>query len=39
MKINGETIRYAPNQSIELKEYYLSLFEKWLLKSWKKKYV
>jgi len=31
MKINGEHIRYSPNKSIELKEYYMSLFKKYIM--------
>lgn len=27
MKINGEHIRYAPNKSAELKDYYMLLFK------------
>lgn len=32
MKINNEVLRYSPNQSIDLRNYYLSLLSRWLSK-------
>ena len=39
IKINGEYIRHSPNESEELKNYYMSQFKKYMTKINKKQII